>query len=1037
MKTKFNGFLTLLLVLVVQFSFAQEKIISGVVSDEYGPVGDITVLIKGTDVGTATDFDGNYTIKAKTGDVLVFSHISYKKNEKLIGTENTINITLIEAGNVLEEVVVTALGIKKEKKALGYAVTTIDAADLEQKATGDIAKILKGKAAGVNIIAASGLSGAGSSVVIRGLTSLGNNQPLYVVDGVRFNSSTSGSGFNSTSRSLDIDPNNIASINVLKGLSATTLYGADGKDGVIVITTKAGKNGGNKTKKTEITLTAGTFINKIASLPDFTNERGQGYYDAYYNFFGNWGATFGRPDFGNIDSNGQTSHPYALNSPVFNDGFPDQANSSVDYKNYKSQENFFDTGVVTNLHLNINGGSDISSYSLSVSNTQDDGFVPGNSLNRNTISLGGNADLTNKINISSTINYTDISFDTPDVFSIFTGLLNTPRSIDLEGFPSQHPLTGEEINFQNDGGGVNPYWILNNTNRNQEVSRVFGQLSANYNINENLSATYRYGYDISIDERTSYENRGRAGATVNGNYVTSTLKETNSNHTFLLNYDKRFSDDNIGLSVNTGVDITSQEFTFNSATSTEQTTYGLLEHQFFTEHTSNSSNGLLNRPGVFVQSTFDYKRFLYLTVSARNDWTSNFVDNSQFYPGIGLSFIPTQAFKGLKSTNFNYLKLRANYGSSADFGSGGFPINQDLGQNANAFDPGNGPISTNSISTFLANAALGPALIKELEFGLESKFWKNRITLDFSYFKRVTKDLIFNRNLDPSTGFINSLRNVNEFQVDGVEIEFDVDIVKTDNFSINIGGNFTKNNSEVTELEEDRIQVTGVGGVGNFLVEGEPINIFIGTVIDTDENGNYLTDGRSYLTAADTEIIGDPNPDFVTSFFTAIKYKNLSLTANLQYRKGGDIYSQTARSLLGRGLTTDGDGLNNVGYVLPGIDTTTGLENTVVISAGDALFNEYNNGPAQFGIFDGTTIRLQEVALAYSLNKKLLERTPFGAITISVVGENLYFDAINMPDGLNFDTNTIGTGVNSNGAGIDTADGPSSKRFGLNLKLSF
>ncbi len=1042
MKTKFNGVLTLLLALVVQFSFAQERSISGVVSDGLGPISDITVLVKGTDNGTVTDFDGNYTINAKTGDIIVFSHISYQTMEQVVGASNTVSVTLSDAGNQLEEVIVTALGIKKEKKSLGYAVTNLNAEDIEERATGDIAKILRGKAAGVDIISASGLSGAASSVVLRGLTSFGNNQPLYVVDGVRFNSSTTGSGFNSTSRSLDIDPNNIASINVLKGLSASALYGSAGVNGVIVITTKAGKKGVNKKKKTEVTISAGTFINKIASLPEYTNERGQGYYNAFYNFFGNWGAPFDTPGINNINENGQVPHPYTLNSPVFNDGFPDQDGSFADYRNFKSQENFFDTGVVTNINVNVNGGNEKASFNLSVGNTDDEGFIPGNSLTRKTISIGGNADLTNKLNISSTLNYSDVSFNTPDVFGIFNGLLNTPRNIDLAGFPNQHPLTGEEISFQNSIS--NPYWLINNTNRNQEVNRTFGQISANYGINDNLSFTYRYGFDISIDERLQYENRGRVAATVNGFFLTSTLRETLNNHTFLLNYDNRFSDDKFGLSVNTGVDLTREEFNFNSTTSTEQTVYSLLEHQFFAEQIAVSLNGARNIPGIFMQFTFDINRYLYLTGSARNDWTSNFVDNSQFYPGLGLSFIPTAAFEGLKSDAVNFLKLRASFGSSASFGPFGlqagnesFPINQVLGQNSNAFDNGNGAITTNSISSFLANGALGPALVEEVEFGIESKFWKNRINFEISYFNKVTSNLIFNRDLDPSTGFTDSNRNVNEFKVNGIEIEMDVDIIKSEDFSINIGGNFTTNESEVTELEEERFRVTGSGTVGNFLIEGEPVNLLLGTVIATDDDGNFLNNGRSYDIAGEIEIIGDPNPDFITSMFTAINYKNLTLTANLQYRKGGDIYSATAASLLGRGLTTDGDGLNNTGFVLPGINTDTGLENTVVISSGDALFNEYIGGPDQFAIFDGTTIRLQEVALRYTFSKKVLNKTPFGGLSISLIGENLYFDAINMPDGLNFDTNTIGTGVNSNGAGIDTADGPSSKRYGINLKLSF
>ncbi|MAP55176.1 SusC/RagA family TonB-linked outer membrane protein [Altibacter sp.] len=1050
MKTKLFWIFCLTFLSISFTSLAQERTITGTVSDNSGlPLPGVNIILKGTTTGAQTDFDGNYSIVADNGDVLVFSYVGFTAQEiEITPARSTINVTLNESASELDEVVVTALGIKKEKKALGYAVTSISSEDIEQRATGDITKILQGKAAGVNIINASGLSGAGSSITIRGLTSTGNNQPLYVVDGVRFNSNTNGTGFSGTSRSLDIDPNSIETVNVLKGLSATTLYGADGKNGVIVITTKAGSSGGNRNKQTEVTLTVSTFYNEIASLPDFTDERGQGYYDAYYNFFGNWGATFGRWDYGNVDAQGQISHPYSLNSPIFNDGFPDQVDSRVDYKNYKSQENFFRTGIVKNINASVNGGSENFGYNLSVGNLDDQGFLPGNTLRRNTLSVGGNGNLANKINVSSTLNYSRVDFTSPFTGPIFTGLLNTPRSIDLAGWPSQHPLTGQEINFQNDSGASNPYWYVNNSGVEEDVNRIYGQVSASVNLTEWLSATYRFGTDVGIEQRKIYINRGSTdAANTTGALTTSARRQTLFTHAFLLNMEDRFAKDQFGISANVGVDISRTEETFEATNSTGQTVFDALEHDFFEEQSAISGRYALNRPGILAQATFDYNNYLFLTASARNDWTSNFENNSQFYPGVGLSFIPTQAFKGLKGDALNYFKIRANYGTSADFNVPGtslfglfipYPTIQTIDSNSSSFVTANGDIiNTDAISNTLANKELGPALIEEYEFGFESKFWKNRISFDASYFKRVTSDLIFTRNLDPSTGFISSPQNVNEFQVDGIELELNITAIKTNDFSFDIGGNFTKNDSEVTKLEEDRFPVAVFGTLGNYLVEGQPVNIILGEVIATDENGNYLTNGRQYEIADDIAIIGDPNPDWIASMFTAVRYKNLSLTANVQYRQGGDIYSSTARSLLGRGLTTDGDGLQNVGYVLPGINTTTGEPNEVVISAGDALFNEYNNGPDQFGIFDGTTIRIQEVALTYRFTDKVLDQTPFGYFSIAVVGENLYYKALNAPDGINLDTNSIGTGVNSNGAGIEGGTSPSSRRIGLSIKASF
>jgi len=1046
MKTKFFYVIGLFFMLTASVGIAQEKTITGNVQDSGGlPLPGVNILVKGTSTGTQSDFDGNFSIKSSVGQTLVFSYVGFVTQEiPVTAATNTLNVSLSEDAAVLDEVVVTALGIKKEKKALGYAVTSLGSEDIEQKATGDLTRILQGKAAGVDIISASGLSGAGSSVTIRGLTSTGNNQPLYVVDGVRFNSSTNGTGFSGTSRFLDIDPNNIDTVNVLKGLAASALYGSAGKNGVIVITTKASKQGGGP-KKTEVTVTASTVVNEIASLPDFTNQRGQGYYDAFYNFFGNFGATFGNFGVGNIDSNGQVPHPYGLNSPVFQDAFPELVGSRVDYRDYQSQENFFKTGIVQNYNVNVNGGGENSAFNVSIGNLEDDGFLPGNKLRRTTFSAGGNANLTNKLNVNAALNLSTSNFNSPFTGDIFNALFNTPKSIDLEGFPNQHPVTGQEISFQNTVS--NPYWVLNNTNIEEDVTRIFGNVGFSYALSDNLSVSYKYGNDISVEQRESYENRGNVGGDV-GALSVSTRRQELTNHTIIGSYNTRFADDKIGLDINAGADLIRVQETLNGTNATTQTIFDSpKEFAFYENLAAFSGEYTINTPGVFSQLTLDYDNYLFLTASARNDWTSNFVDNSQFYPGFGISFIPTTAFDGLKSDVLSYFKVRAGYGTSADFNVPGsslfglfspYPTFQGVGQNPNAFIGADGEgISINSISDQLANAAIGPALVEEYEFGFESKFWKNRITVDATYYDRTTTDLIFNRALDPSTGFTDSARNVNELNVNGVEIEFNVQAIKSEDFSFDIGGNFTRNRTEVVSLEEDRFPVATFGTLGNYLVEGQPINVILGTVIETDDEGNYLLDGRDYILAEDIEIIGDPNPDYILSTFGNIRYKNLNLSANVQYRSGGDIYSSSARSLLGRGLTTESDNLQNAGYILPGVDTTTGEQNEVVISSGDAFFNLYNNGADQFGIFDATTIRLQEVALTYRFSDKMLKNSPLGSLSLSVIGENLYFKAINIPDGLNIDTNSIGTGVNSNGQGIEGGISPTSRRVGFSIKASF
>jgi TonB-dependent SusC/RagA subfamily outer membrane receptor len=309
MRTKRNGLLTLLMALIVHLSFAQEKTVSGTVTDQDGlPLPGVNIVVVGTTTGTQTDFDGNYSITASEGQVLLLTYIGQKAVRQTVGAGNTLNVQMSEDAQALEEVVVTAQGIKKEKQALGYAVAEVDNEQLEQRAEGDVGRILTGKASGVNITAQSGLSGSGTSIVIRGLSSFsGSNQPLFIVDGVPFDSGTNGqtqgddsgrndfiNGNNGSSRFLDLDPNNIESVNVLKGLAAATLYGTAGRNGVILITTKNGAPGSGGVKKNEITVSSSLFFNKIASLPDYQDQYGNGFDQAFGWFFSNWGPSFDR-----------------------------------------------------------------------------------------------------------------------------------------------------------------------------------------------------------------------------------------------------------------------------------------------------------------------------------------------------------------------------------------------------------------------------------------------------------------------------------------------------------------------------------------------------------------------------------------------------------------------------------------------------------------------------------------------------------------------------------------------------------------------
>ena len=390
MKTKFSGILTLLLAFCCAVTFAQDKAVSGTVSDESGmPVAGVNIIVQGTSSGTQSDFDGNYSIMVDEGAVLTFSYVGYTTETRTVGSSDTINVTMSEDVAQLEEVVVTAQGITRERKALGYAVSEVAGEELEQRTEGDVARVLSGKASGVNITSQSGTSGSATNVVIRGYTSInGNNQALFVVDGVPYSTETNAqggflSGNLGSSRFLDLDPNNIESVNVLKGLAAATLYGTAGKNGVIVITTKSGSLKAKGPKKTEITVNQSYFVNEMASMPDYQDKYGGGFDQSFGWFFSNWGPAFARDGVDgwandpagiivDTDGIGTVEHPYGssafLNAFLGGNNVLNQqyTGERYEWKPYRSVENFFRSGSVSNTSVNIRGASDDGKISYNV-----------------------------------------------------------------------------------------------------------------------------------------------------------------------------------------------------------------------------------------------------------------------------------------------------------------------------------------------------------------------------------------------------------------------------------------------------------------------------------------------------------------------------------------------------------------------------------------------------------------------------------------------------------------------------------------------
>ena len=1056
--------LSLLLLMVfctVGLALAQRTITGQVIDDADLPLIGANVVLKGTTVGTVTDFDGNFSLDVpETGGVLVISYTGYSTQELEIGTSSVLNITMSE-GVELGEVVVTGLGIKREKKALGYGVSTISSGDLENRQEADIARILRGKATGVDITQTSGIAGSGTNVIIRGYSSItGDNQPLFVVDGVPFNSQTNqGQGFvtggaTASSRFLDLDPNNIQEISILKGLSATVLYGEAGRNGVILITTKSGQGGGDADKGFEVSLSQGLAQTAVANLPNYQNEFGNGFSGDFGWFFSNWGPSFDIRGSNGVDENGQVDHPY--DQPQYHDDFPEFIGAPYDYKSYEAAENFFEKGFTSNTSVGITKNFNGGGFSAQYSYLDDNGFIPdradgtpGNYYKRHNFGLGANAKLSNGINARGTFNYVrsdrlappaSVGFGSnPSGASLFANLIYTPRSIDLLNLPYESPLDGSMVYYRRGSAIQNPLWTLNNAQDTEEVQRYFGSFNLDVAVGDWGTVVYRAG----IDQYTQVSERAinRGGSQVpDGELSTRNWRRSIFDHILNLQYDVPIGE-NFSLDGVVGVNFRRETNDFNGSSSSNQFVFGLFNHQNFQTNESGSFLTRENTIGAYATATLGFKNFLYLNLQGRNDWTSTLEkeNRSIFYPSASVSFVPTDAFASLQgSTVLNYLKVRVGYGTSAGYPDP-YQTRNVLDTDARGFVARNGTIiQTNSVSDRLGNPNLEPEKHNELEIGLEARFLQNRIGIDFSWYDKVSKDLIIDLDLDPATGYTNTTVNAAELSNTGIELGLNLVPIKGE-FTWDMTLNFTRNRNIVDNIFPgvDQVLIAGYSNLGNFAIPGEPYGTIQGLPFERNDAGELLVgaDGN-YVPGGAIAPIGNPNPNYQANWINSFSWKGLSLGWQFSYVDGGDIYSVSTATMLARGLTEDTNVDRFLPVILPGVDATDeSTPNDYQGYIGDYFFRAYFFAD-EGTMFDATVIRLREVSLAYTFPAKLLDKTPLGSASIVFAAENMWYNAPNFPEHVNFDPEVLSLGV-GNGRGFDYITGPTAKKWGVTLNLTF
>lgn len=1009
---------TVLWVILLGFSsvMAQTKTVSGTVSSagDNAPLPGVNVVVDGTSNGTQTDFDGNYSINAAEGDVLVFSYLGMKSQMVTVGASNNMNVFMEEDASQLDEVVVTALGVKRQKKSLTYATQQVETEGIDEaRAQQNLVNSLQGRVAGLSIqTSGNGVSGA-SKVVLRGNRSIaGSSQPLYVVDGVPLGGDIS-----------DLSPDDIASINVLKGANAAALYGARANNGAIIITTKSGAEGAMAIDfNTSLTAQTGNI------LFDYQNEYGQGSGGVYNPAsLGSWGPKM----------TGNSVENWSPN-PEFSGSLP-----------YAAQPNnvsdFMQTGFNQAYNVSVRSGTEKNKTFFGYTHEDRKGIVPGNELTRHNVNLKiDNSLIENKLDLSARVNYIytaiDNQLDTGEAFSNpWRHAYRLPRNIrtqDVSVFEYLDAAGNVRQNYWDPGnnGGANPYWTINKNLKDIQNNRVIGYMSLTYHLTDDLSLMVRTAADQQSSFREDFLHNDSYIIADNGNYSTNNSTALEWNSDFLLNYNKQITD-NFSISANLGGNSRLARNKFVSTSNNglnAANIFAISNAQNLTASQDISRKKVNSLYGSALASLNDN---LFLDASYRSDWSSTLpVDNNRFdYYSAGLSAVVSDMVALPES--ISYLKLRTSY---AEVGNDTDPFN--LTQVANLVAGG-----FIQLGTVLPNANLRPERTKSLEFGVDARFFNSRLGVDFTYYKSNSIDQLFGQQVPQGSGVSTRFINGADIQNKGVDLILTGTPISTADFSWNVTFNFNKNVSEVLELAEG-LETLSFGGdfFRRFeLNVGEPWGNVYSRGFVRNDSGQVVAaaDGTPEVTSGQSVLIGNFNPDWLGGILNDFQYKNWNLSFLIDIRQGGTVGSFTNAILASDGALTktlDGrDGSLVFGTnVFPELTVVKadGSPNTTQVGAEQfwAKIGGRNSPVGEAFVEDASNIRMREIALGYSLPQSMLAKTPFRRAKFSLVGRNLFFISNNASVDPEVVTNT-----STAADGFESFAPPSTRSIGLNVKLGF
>ncbi len=1086
---KIGLFLSFLMFIGTVAAVAQIQAISGVVtSSEDGlPIPGVSVSVKGTTLGTVTNIDGEYNLKVPgNAQTLVFSFVGMK-NQEIAIRSTTINAILEPETIGVDEVVVTALGITREKKSLGYSVQEVDGDDISTTKSANFTSALSGKVAGLDIRSNTNFGGS-TNVYVRGTSSLtGNNQALFVIDGVPIDNTVQndsyqqagGRGYDYGNTAADINPNDIESISVLKGAAATALYGSRASNGVILITTKKTKKGQALGVSYSGNITLG-IVDK-STFPEYQKQYGAGYGLDWY-------SDSDRPGLEYYDWNGDGASEYIV--PTYEDASMGEAfDESLEVYQWnafwegldtygettpwKAADNdpstFFETATSITNSIQVTGGSEQSTYRFSYQNMQQDGILPNSELNKHNFSFAGSYEITPKIKIHSYANYINTNTKGRNVTGYSGNLVSGFRqwwqtNVDIKEQKSAYETLGSNATWNINGPSDtdpaywnNPYFQRYNNYETDERNRFIGYVKLDWEVADFLTITGRTSIDYyswKQEERLAVGSIAEAFGTsyddVSSGYSLKYGDFSELNLDLMANFQKDLSD-NLNLTGVVGVNIRNQKnYDFWASTNGGLAVEGVyaLANTVSSIEAPEENDEEIQVNGYFANASLGFKNFLFLEGSVRVDQSSTLPEDNRtyLYPSISGSFLFT------KLVNQSWLslgKLRLNYaevGNDAPFAS--------LYNTYSQYDPFDGN-SVASNSSTIKNSDLKPERTKSTEAGLSLNFLQNRFGFDLSVYSNKTIDQILPAAISYATGSSYKYINAGEVTNKGVEVMINAIPVKTHDFVWDVNLNWSKNKNEVVDIVGDEITNLELaslqGGVSINAMKGGSMGTILGSDFEyyddiKDESHRIIDeDGYYNVTSSSAEVIGDANPDWTAGLRNSFSYKNIRLSFLIDWKHGGDVFSLDQWYASATGLYQSSVGDNDLGNpirsyvadgggaILKGV-SEDGSENTVRSDGFGTYYTPIGSAyaPNKLYVYDASYIKLRELSITYTLPRSLFEDNFISDVSVAFVGSNLWIIHKNLPYS---DPET------SQGAG--TIQGwqsgvmPSTRNLGFTLNVNF